>query len=528
MRLDQQLETLENSKLVKEGKQGVWHMIFGRSMVIIFLLLVQIFLLFALFYRFARYVPYYVGTTLVFTAVMLIYVLNTRGNPAVKLSWTILIAVMPVFGALLYVYVRHDIGHRVEQRVLQDTIAESAPHIPDQSAVMDRLRTEDKDLYNLASYTLKNGGYPAYDHTAVRYFPLGEDKFAEMTKQLEQAEKFIFLEYFIIGRGYMWDTILDILKRKARQGVEVRLLYDGTCAISSLPYSYPKELEQEGIRCKMFSPIRPLVSTHYNNRDHRKILVIDGHTAFTGGVNLEDRYINREEVYGHWKDTAIMVQGEAARSFTLMFLQMWNATERQRVYAPYLTAPVPRFENDGGYVIPYGDSPLDDENVGEMVYLNMLHQARDYVYIMTPYLILDNEMVTALRFAAKRGVDVRIILPHIPDKKYAFTLAKTHYAELTEAGVKLYEYTPGFVHAKVFLRDGCEAVVGTINLDYRSLYLHFECGAYLSRVPALADIRADFENTLSRCHEVTPEEAKHLPLTTKLAGALLKVAAPLM
>ena len=526
--MSQPLETLENSKFVKESKQSIVNVIFGRSMVVAFLLIVQILLLFALFYRFARYAPYYVGATLVFTAGMLLYVLNTRGNPSMKLSWCILIAVLPVFGALLYVYVRNDLGHRMEQRLLHYTFTESVPYIPDQSAVMGKLKTENRSLYNLASYTLKYSGCPAYGNTTVRYFPLGEDKFAEMLVQLEKAEKFIFLEYFIIGEGYMWGSVLDILERKAQAGVEVRLMYDGTCAFSSLPYNYPREMEKRGIRCKMFSPIRPMVSTHYNNRDHRKILVIDGHTAFTGGVNLEDRYINRQEVYGHWKDTAVMVQGDAARSFTLMFLQMWNATERQRVYAPYLNVPIPRQEGAVGYVLPYGDSPLDREKVGEMVYLNMLHQARDYVYIMTPYLILDNEMVTALRFAAGRGVDVRIILPHIPDKKYAFMLAKTHYQELTEAGVKIYEYTPGFVHAKVFLVDGREAVVGTINLDYRSLYHHFECAAYLSGVPALKDIRADFAHTLSLSHEITTEDIKNRPLKERLLGGLLKVAAPLM
>ena len=305
-------------------------------------------------------------------------------------------------------------------------------------------------------------------------------------------------------------------------------MYDGTCAINLLPYGYPKELEKLGIRCKMFSPLHPLVSTHYNNRDHRKILVIDGHTAFTGGVNLADEYINRKERFGHWKDTAVMLKGEAVRSFTLMFLQMWNATEKECVYEPYLNVPVPLPISAPGYVIPYGDNPMDDDKVGEMVYLDILNRAVDYVYIMTPYLILDNEMITGLCFAAQRGVDVRIILPHIPDKRYAFVLAKSHYRELIRTGVKIYEYTPGFVHAKVFVSDDRRAVVGTINLDYRSLYLHFECAAYMEDVPAVGDILRDFRSTEEQCQRITMQDVNRQKLITRLAGAVLKVIAPLM
>lgn len=515
-------------KLKEKGKRGLAHLVFGRTMVIAVALLLQLGLLFSLFFSFARYIPYTLGGMFALTAGMLVYVLNSQSNPSVKLSWCIVIALMPVFGSLLYVYIQCDLGHRLEQRLLQFTINESLCHAPDQSALRERLKAENKSLYNLATYTQNNGGYSVYENTAVTYFPSGEAKFQAMLEQIERAEKFIFLEYFSIDEGYMWDTILELLQRKVAQGVEVRVMYDGTCAVALLPYNYPRHLKTLGIQCKEFSPIRPLVSTHYNNRDHRKILIIDGHTAFTGGVNLADRYINEEVVYGHWKDTAVMLQGDAARSFTFMFLQMWNFTEKERIYAPYLDVPRPKLPNTSGYVIPYGDSPLDTENVGEMVYLDILNQAKDYVYITTPYLILDNEMLTALQFAARRGVDVRLILPHIPDKKYAFVLAKSHYKALTEAGVKIYEYTPGFIHAKVFLSDDIHAVVGTINLDYRSLYLNFECAAYLYNVPALKDIYADIQDTLSKSQPITMEDIKRQPLTARVAGALLKVAAPLM
>ena len=324
----------------------------------------------------------------------------------------------------------------------------------------------------------------------------------------------------------MWGKVLEILERKVQQGVDVRLLYDGTCELTTLPEGYPQTMEALGIRCKMFSPISPIVSSHYNYRDHRKILVIDGKTAFTGGVNLADEYINHIERFGHWKDTAIMLKGDAVESFSLMFLQMWNIDEKLPQFPEQLDVPEPAPAQ--GYVIPYADSPMDKEKLGEMVYIDILNRARSYVYIMTPYLILDGEMETALKFAAKRGVDVRIILPGIPDKKIPYALAKTHYKALLSAGVKLYEYTPGFVHAKVFLSDRREAVVGTINLDYRSLYHHFECAAYLKDVDCLEDIWQDFQNTMGSCRPVTWQTLRQEPFLVKLTGYLAKVIAPLL
>ena len=520
------LENFENSAAFRTGKRGLFSIIFSRSIVILMALLLQIALLFLLLSPVFEYVSVLMGGVAVLTILMLLYILNTDSNPTVKLSWSFIIAALPLFGTILYFWLKFDIGSKVGQRMVRRSLDGSAACCPNQQDMLEQIHTEDRNFYNLAHYLHANGGHTVYANTKVTYFPLGEDKFREMLTQLEKAEKFIFMEYFTIGPSQMWDSILEVLAQKAKEGVEVRVMYDGTSAISCLPYGYPKELEKLGIQCKMFSPLLPLISTHYNNRDHRKILVIDGKVAFTGGINIQDRYINRKQVYGHWKDTAVMLEGEGAQGFTRMFLEMWNTNEKSPAYEPYLIPgeALPA----AGYVIPYGDSPLDRENVGEMVYLNMLNQANDYCWIMTPYLILDNEMVTALRFAAKRGVDVRLILPHIPDKQYAFCLAQSHYRELLEAGVRIYEYTPGFIHAKVFLSDDRDAVVGTINLDYRSLYLHFECGAYLYKVPAIAEIHSDFVTTMEVSQEVTPEDAKKLPLLTRIAGKLLKVVAPLM
>ncbi len=518
-----------NPQTQSAGKSAhrLFHIIFGRTALVFLCLLLQLGLFFFVLIQVLRDLPVLFGGIVVFTFAMLLYVLNAEGNPSIKLNWCVIIAVFPVFGALIYFMVRIDLGHRVEQRLINRTIQESRQYAPTNPGLLEQVRQQDRHLYNLARYLSRTGTHPLYQNTQVCYFPLGEHMFQQMLTQLETAEHFIFLEYFFIADSFMWDSILEILTRKAAEGVEVRVMYDGSCTISYLPPDYPQQLERLKIRCKVFSPFRPLVSTHYNNRDHRKILVIDNRVAFTGGINLQDRYINRQRVYGHWKDTAIMLRGEAARSFTLMFLQMWNATESFPIYAPYLQLPAPPVAAEG-YVLPYYDSPLGPERVGKTVYMNILNQASDYVFIMTPYLILDFEMQNALRFAAMRGVDVRLILPHIPDKKSAFALAKNHYGPLIEAGVKIYEYTPGFIHAKVFLCDDREAVVGTINMDYRSFYLHFECAAYLYKVPALSQIREDFQQTLEQSQPVTRETVRNRSLLSRTAGCLLRLIAPLM
>lgn len=511
----------------EKSRRGAGHVIFSRGLLVALLLAVQVLLLVGLFTRW-QFAAFAYGGTYALSIFMAFYLINRPMNPTTRQTWLILVLLAPVLGSLLYVFVETDIGHRLVRRRLADIARSTRDSLPRPDDVMARLRTEDPSLHSLAVYTDSHGGFPIYNNTTVRYFPEGADMYASLLEELEKAENFIFMEFFIINEGEVWDSVLDVLRRKAKQGVDVRLLYDGTCAIFRLPYHYPQKLAEMGIACKMFSPIRPLVSTYYNNRDHRKIVVVDGRTAFTGGVNLADEYVNRIERFGHWKDTGVMLRGDAVRSFTLMFLQMWQVTEPALEFRRYLEAPMERQPDAKGYVLPYGDSPFDNERVGESVYLDIINRASRYVYIMTPYLIIDGEMSTALTFAAKRGVDVRIILPHIPDKKSAFALAYTHYRELIRAGVSIYEYTPGFVHAKVFLSDDSKAVVGSINLDYRSLYLHFECAAYLKDVPAIDDIRRDMLDTLAQSQQVTEESLARVPWTRKALGFLLKLFAPLM
>ncbi len=533
----------KEKSILEEGKRGVLQVIFSRTMLFMVLILLKFAYMIVRMYAFVEYIPVFLGSEFIVVAIMMLVILNSKENPMIKLSWCILVGLFPIFGSVIYLFIGLELGHRLQKKRIFKVEGEYRAYLPELQ-IEDVLK-EDSQTGYMAKYLREYADATIYKDTEVAYFPIGELQFEEMKKQLELAKEYIFLEYFMIAPGVMWSSILDILIRKAKEGVEVRLLYDGSCSVYLLPYNYPERIQKSGIKCRMFSPPVPFLSTHYNNRDHRKIMVIDGKVAFTGGINLCDEYINVDSPCGHWKDVGIMLKGGAVRDFLRMFLEMWAATERKPVIEPeFLIKKLEAKEKfslekrtsiashiDGencGYVIPFRDSPVDKENIGEMVYLDILNQAKDYVYIMTPYLILDNEMLTALSFAAKRGVDVRIILPHIPDKRSAFALAQSHYKELLEAGIKIYEYTPGFVHAKVFLCDGCRGVVGTINLDYRSLYLHYECAAYLYKVSAIKDIYKDFQKTLELCQEVTMTDVKNRGVFTQLTGYILKVVAPLM
>ena len=530
-------------RLLKKGQNGILHAIFSRMGLFVVLLAAQALFLVSTYLWFREFRPHIISGLAVFTVIMVLYLLNCSLDPTAKITWLVVVMLTPVFGALLYFYTRMDIGHRALKARFSHIIAMTKDSIPQSEEAYHSLEEEDPGAAALVRYIQRSGCHPVYNRTLVTYFPLGEDKFAELLRQLEGARHFIYLEYFIIAEGMMWGEVLEILARKAKEGVDVRVMYDGTCEFTLLPHKYLKLLRKLGIRCKVFAPVSPFISTHYNYRDHRKILVIDGHTAFNGGVNLADEYINQVQRFGHWKDTAVMLKGEAVKSFTLMFLQMWNMDERELEFGKSLAYPaMPEVQageqsevqpveqpkgNAKGYVVPYGDWPLDDDKLGERVYMDILNRARRYVHIMTPYLILDGEMETALKFAAERGVEVALVLPGIPDKKMPYALAKTHYRSLLESGVKIYEYTPGFVHAKVFCCDGKEAVVGTINLDYRSLYHHFECATYLYGTDCIADIEADFQAMFPKCRQVTPETVRKEKWTVKLAGVLLK-AAPLL
>lgn len=521
----------EGVTILEKGKKGVIHMIFSRFGIVLLLLAVQVLFLFGLFFKFRQLAPHYLGVASVFYLLMIIVLVNSDHDASAKITWLIVMVLFPIFGALLYIFTSVDIGHRALKKRLSDIIAETRQTIEQDRDVLERVEDKSPELADLAYYINRTGCYPVYSNTQVTYYPVGEKMFEAMLTELEKAKEFIFLEYFILDEGYMWGKLLEVLARKAGEGVDVRVMYDGTCEFALLPRTYPKKLEKLGIHCKVFAPITPFLSTHYNYRDHRKIMVIDGRTAFNGGINLADEYINHINRFGHWKDTGVMLKGEAVSSFTLMFLQMWHVNEKLGDFSPYIKTfdkTMEEFDSGGGFVMPYGDCPLDEDNVGESVYMDILNRAHDYVYIMTPYLILDGELEKALNFAAQRSVDVRLIMPYISDSFVANALAKTYYKSLLKAGVKIYEYSPGFVHAKVFLSDDRKAVVGTINLDYRSLYHHFECATYLYDMPCIGEIKKDYEETLDKCRIVTLETLKKEKWYIRLVGNVMKFVAPLL
>lgn len=528
--MKQKMNVRQRSENVKnKARNGMFNAVFSRMGLVVVLLAVQIFgLLFAV-NRFVEYGWLAYGAMMLLSVAVVIHIINEKGNPAFKLAWIIPILVLPVFGAAFYLFCQVQWGTKFMSQRLSSLWIVARPYMEQDESALKELRIDNPSNANLANFMHSQVGFPVHRNTKVKFFPLGEDMFREMVIKLKQAQEYIFMEYFIVEKGLMWGTILEILEDKVKEGVEVRFMYDGMCSISMLPSDYPSQLQRKGIQCKIYGDIKPILSTSQNNRDHRKICVIDGKIGFTGGINLGDEYINQKERFGHWKDTAIMLRGEAVQSLTQIFLQMWNLTEkRPENYRRYLTPKIGRVRSEYGYVLPYADSPFDNENVGEQVYFHILNHAKKYVHIMTPYLILDNEMITNLTFAAKCGIEVIIIMPHIPDKWYAFTLAKTYYSELIQAGVQIYEYTPGFVHAKIFVSDDDTATVGTINLDYRSLFLHFECGAFIYNNPVVRDIEDDFQHTLARCQKVSLVDVNNRNFVSKAAGNVFRLFAPLM
>lgn len=517
-------------RLLKKGQKGIIHAIFSRFGLVLLLLLLQVGLLVSIFRWFGNLWPHYFGGSVAVTAVMVLYLLNSKMDNSAKITWMVVIALFPVVGMPLFFYVKSNVGHNILRKRLLELEDVLRTQLPQNQSVVRKLEASEPGAASLATYLYgRGGGFPVYENTAMTYFPSGEAKFAELLRQLEKAKQYIFLEYFIIDEGLMWGRVLEVLARKAAEGVHVRVMYDGTCEFTTLPRDYPKRLERLGITCKVFSPLMPFVSTHYNYRDHRKVLVIDGKVGFTGGVNLADEYINHVEKFGRWKDAAVMLEGEAVRSLTAIFLQMWDIA-REPEFEAYLKQPIPAPAGAKGFAAPYGDCPLDGERVGELVYIDLLNRARKYIHIMTPYLILDGELETALKFAAERGVDVHLILPGKPDKRIPYALAKTHYAALIRSGVKISEWVPGFVHAKVFVVDDREAVVGTINLDYRSLYHHFEDAVWMVDAPCIPAIEDDFQRTLTQCRtvEATKQSIWQGQTLLRLTGRLVKAIAPLL
>ena len=462
----------------------------------------------------------------VLSMVIVIWLVRKYDNPTYKITWIIVILLLPLFGGLFYLLWGNTPFNRAR------TQHKYEPQPPDFSDYMRKPVTEQlagqfPRHACCARYIASLDGMPVWTNTEAHYFRLGEEMFASMCEELRRAHKFIFLEYFIIEEGVMWNTILDILKRKAEEGVDVRVLYDDVGSIATLPQHYDRYLNSLGIRAVRFNRFVPTLNTYLNYRNHRKMMIIDGNVSYMGGINLADEYINRKVRFGHWKDTGIMLRGEGTTNMTALFLQMWEYVTGEPMppldgYLPTVKLP------PDGYVQPFADSPLDDLNVGESIYLQIIHNARRYVYITTPYLVLDNEMITALTIAAQSGVDVRILTPGIPDKKLVYMITRSYYQQLHRAGVKIYEYRPGFLHAKCIVSDDDTAVVGTINMDFRSFFLHFECATCFYNSSVVAAVKQDVLETLNVCRQIDEAWLHKVPWIRSIAASVLRLFAPLL
>lgn len=504
--------------------------LFSRLVVTGLLLLAQLIWLAVVFGRLTDYATWIGGAGMAVSVIMcLVLVRHDSTAPEFKISWIILFILMPVPGGLLYLMWGDKRPAYIMRRKLQHAAARVEPLRAAAQAPepMQALHARAERLSATAAY-LGRQGFPLYDNTDVRYYPSGEAFFADLLPALESAEHFIFLEFFIISQGEMWQAILDILRRKAAAGVDVRVIYDDAGCMAGLPNRYWRDLEADGIRALPFNPFVPMVNLVMNHRDHRKIVVVDGTTAFTGGANLADEYINRLERFGHWRDSAVRLRGAAVWSFTTMFLEFWAANHPDEPVGDLrVLHPQPLRVPDADCLVqPFCDTPIDRENTAKNVYLELINQAKRRLYLCTPYLILDNDLLTALKLAAHRGVDLRIYTPGIPDKKLIYQLTRSYFAPLLEAGVKIFTYTPGFLHSKTWLCDDRVGVVGTVNLDYRSLYLHFECATLLYGGRALRDIERDLRELETQCAPVALADCR-TSLSGTLISAVLRLLAPL-
>ncbi len=534
-------------------------LIYNRVILTVALVLLQIVIYTLLMVRFYNAGRAVLITVNIIGLLFVLYIINRNEKPSTKLNWVIMILVIPIFGVSLYLLFGEGRPTRRMNRRISQAKRENAGVIAQDADVKARVDESGRGAQT-CRYLMNYANYPVYADGEVTYYPSGKEMFRDMLAAMESAERFILAEYFIIAGGKMWDAFRELLVKKAKEGVKVRLIFDDVGSLFLLPPKYHKYLEalHPNIKCFSFNPAVPIFTMRMNNRDHRKILVVDGKVGFTGGINLADEYIDEKIKHGKWKDTGVRVTGRAVSSFTMMFFNLWNAFRKDKDRLKDFIVPAYLDEmkaaadtkyffssekigkngteiavetlagnsgaggDNGFFVQPYDDSPLDKESVGETVYLDIINRAARYLYIFTPYLILDDYMRAALCNAAKRGVDVRIVTPGIPDKKMVFRLTRSNYAPLIKSGVKIYEYTPGFIHAKSMVCDDECAVVGTINLDYRSLYLHFENAVYFSRCPAVLDVKRDGEETFEVAKRMTIEDTRQT-FVGKFVDSVLRV-----
>ncbi len=497
-----------------------------RIIVSALLLLIQLAFLFGVVYDVTAQSAWAYTFSMILGTITVITIINRRGNPDHKIAWIVFILVFPIFGITVFLLWG---GGRVLPHIRKKMTkceANYSCYLSDDRAVKDRLKYYDLIHFRQAEYLTSETAYPLYDATATEFLPSGEKYFECFLKEIERAEKYIFMEFFILAEGKMWDEIHKILKEKANSGVEVKIIFDDFGSIKRQQKGFISKLRSEGISVSVFNPINPFMNIFMNNRNHRKIVVIDGKVAFTGGMNIGDEYINEQKRFGHWLDTGIVIKGAAVKSFLAMFCSMWEFTTGKKIDVGLHFADID--VEDDGFAIPYCDGPLNDRNPAEGLYMQILNTAQRYVYIATPYLVIDNNMKSALCMAAQAGIEIRIITPYIPDKWYVHPVTQYNYLELLEAGIKIFEYTPGFIHSKLFVSDDKVATVGSVNMDYRSFVFHFECGVWICDNHTVLDIKEHLDQVIGECKQIRIEDWKKRPLITRIKQAILHVFAPFM
>ena len=488
---------------------------------------IQILAYFLVFIRHFQFIEITIFSWLVASLVFAVYIVNTEEDSNIKISWILLALVFPVFGMLLYIFFHLLPGQRIVSRLINRRKEIAKPYNMQNEGVLFSLGQLDKKKKQTADY-LYNLGFPVFTNTKVKYYELGEDLFEAMFEDLEKADDFIFMEFFILSPGQIFDRIIAILSRKAKEGVRVKFLYDGT-NMFFLPKKIIKILEAAGVECKVYSPVNANLTTVHNNRDHRKILVIDNKVAYTGGVNLADEYANIYEKHGHWVDTGVRLEGEAVKSFTLMVIELWNLRNASDTHPDYLKTRHSIKSDKPSFSIPFSENPHDKDWVGETVYIDIINQAKDYVYIASPYLTISERMTGALKTAAEMGIDVRLIFPHRGDHGgFPLMVGRSYYGELSRRGVKIYEYEPGFVHAKTLVSDNTTSLVGTINMDYRSFYLHHENAVLFYDEDLARRIKEHWDRILEKCILITEREYKAFNLASRITGRVLRLFSPLM
>jgi len=503
--------------------KNIFKFFMSKIFIISFLILIQFSILIFLALKLWQVGLYIYIIFNVLSILASLFILNRSFNPAYKISWIMLVLAVPIAGYIFYLLfgsLRLSKRKKIKIKTLDLQLKEEA------KKYSSTVKTDDSNMDKLANYIYNITGLRPFDNTLSKYLSSGEKFHQELLLQLEKAEKFIFMEYFIVREGEVWESIKEVLVRKVQAGVDVRFMYDDFGSINKIRPGFKKDLIKLGIKVVNYNPYRPRLTMIINYRDHRKITIIDGNVGFVGGSNLADEYINRVRKFGYWKDATVMIKGEAVWNLTLLFLQMWQYSSTDTfdysIYRPTISYPTT------GCVLPFGDGPLDGHQTIEMSYINIISNAKKYVYITTPYLVLDNELATCLKAAAQSGVDVRIMMPHIPDKRIVFMISRSYYYDLIEAGVKIYEFLPGFLHSKFLVADDSVAIVGTANLDYRSFYLHYEVVTLLYNTESVKDVKDDFDQAITVCHLVTLKEAKDVSLFKKALVSFLRVFSPMI